>query len=226
MDMVTPALWIALIALVLAVPGLRLLFGSGRRAGADRPRRLRPVRRLVGLLMVALACVTALLAMSVAQFARLVADAPVAVLSFSQQQPQQFVATLAYPGEEPQPYPLNGDAWQLDARVVRWRLPALLAGVPPLYRIERLSGRYEDPAQDRTAPRSVHDLRAFPAPDVGAWARRFSRWLPLIDVQYGSAAYLPMLDGARYRVFMDPRGALFARPDDARTEALLREHGW
>ena len=228
MDMITPSLWIALIALVLAVPGLRLLFAGARRHPRDtRPRRLRPVRRLIGLLMVALACVTALLALSVAQYARLMADEPVGLLSFSQNQPQQFVATLALPDREPRAYPLNGDGWQLDARVVRWRLPALLAGVPPIYRIERLSGRYEDPEQERTAPRSVHDLRTgLPELDVGTLKRRFARWLPFVDVQYGSAAYLPMLDGARYRVFMDPRGALFARPDDARTEELLRQNGW
>lgn len=227
MDLVSPAFWIALVALVLAVPGLRLLFGgAGPSRDGQRRWSLRPMRRLVGLLLVTLAGVTALLAASVMQYVRLTTDEPVALLSFSQNQPQQFVATLTLPDEAPRPYPVNGDAWQLDARVVRWRLPALLAGVPPIYRIERLSGRYEDPEQERTTPRSVHDLREFPAPDVGAWQRRFARWLPFVDVQYGSAAYLPMLDGARYRVFMDPRGALFARPDDARTETLLRENGW
>lgn len=226
MNMVSPSLWIALVALVLALIGLRVLFGGGRPRGERKPRRFRPVRWLIGLLIVALAGVTALLAMSVAQFARLVTDEPVAVLSFSQNQPQQFVATLALPGQDVRPYPVNGDAWQLDARVVRWRLPALLAGVPPIYRIERLSGRYEDPAQERTAARSVHDLRQLPGVDVSDLKRRFARWLSFVDVQYGSAAYLPMLDGARYRVFMDPRGALFARPDDARTEELLRQNGW
>ncbi len=222
---IAPFFWIALIALVLALPGLAMLLGSGRRA-PDGRWRLRPVRRLIGLLLVALAGVTALLAMSVVQYARLVTDVPLATLSFSQNQPQQFVATLAFPEREPRTYPINGDAWQLDARIVRWRLPALLAGVPPIYRIERLSGRYDEPEQERSAARSVHDLREFPTPDIGALKRRFARWLPFVDVQYGSAAYLPMLDGARYRIFMDPRGALFARPDDARTEQLLREHGW
>ena len=44
-------------------------------------------------------------------------------------------------------YVLYGDQWQIDARVVRWKLPALMAGVPPLYRLERLSGRYGDAAR-------------------------------------------------------------------------------
>ncbi|MEI2415437.1 hypothetical protein V8Z80_04560 [Orrella sp. JC864] len=225
METVAPFLWIALLAAVLAIPGLAFLLGTGRRHRQDR-WRLRPVRRLIGLLLVALACVTALLAASVVQYVRLTTDAPVGTLAFSQNQPQQFVATLALNGREPRSYPLNGDAWQLDARVVRWRLPALLAGLPPIYRIERLSGRYEDPEQERTGARSVHDLREFPTPDIGSLKRRFGAWLRFVDVQYGSAAYLPMIDGARYRIFMDPRGALFARPDDARTEQLLREHGW
>jgi hypothetical protein len=36
--------------------------------------------------------------------------------------------------------------------VLKWKLPALLAGVPPLYRLDRLSGRYDDPAQEASAP--------------------------------------------------------------------------
>lgn len=225
--MVAPFLWIALLAVVLAVPGMIMLLSSGRRRAAhERRPRLRPVRRLIGLLMVLLAAALGLLAVSVVQYARLLSDAPVGTISFVRNQPQQFIATLDLPNVGQRTFPLNGDAWQLDARVVRWRLPALLAGMPPLYKVERLSGRYEDIDQERSAPRSVHDLRAFPTPDVGALKRRFPAWLPFVDVQVGSAAYLPMLDGGTFRLFMDPRGALFARPADPKTEALLRDAGW
>src|SRR5690606_28747603 len=42
----------------------------------------------------------------------------------------------------------------------------------------------------------------------------------------GSAAYMPMFDGARYRVYMDPRGAVVIRPEGEATEQRLRELGW
>ena len=51
-------------------------------------------------------------------------------------------------GAAPSEFVLLGDEWQLDARVIRWTLPGQLAGLPPVYRFERLSGRYGDPKQE------------------------------------------------------------------------------
>jgi len=224
MDMYAPYLWIAAAAAVLALAGLSLLLGrgGGRDAAGRRRFRLRPVRRLVGLLATALAVVSALLAGSIFQFARLLGDEPVALVELSRQDERRFLATLRLPDAAARQYALNGDQWQIDAQVVRWRLPALLAGVPPLYRLERLSGRYDDLALEQSEPRTVHALGEGPVPSPGLLKRRYPRWLPFVDVAFGSGAYMPMFDGARYRVFLDPRGALFVRPADEATAARLR----
>ena len=57
---------------------------------------------------------------------------------------------------------LTGDDWRVEAVVLKWKLPALLAGVPPLYRLDRLSGRYDDPGQEMSAPRTVIHWRNNP----------------------------------------------------------------
>jgi len=57
-------------------------------------------------------------------------------------------------------------ATALDARLIRWELPALLAGAPPLYRLERLSGRYGDIKQEREAQRTVPDPAADALPHL------------------------------------------------------------
>ncbi|MNW22543.1 hypothetical protein D3C71_2240790 [compost metagenome] len=54
----------------------------------------------------------------------------------------------------------------------------------------------------------------------------FPNWFPFVDVQFGSAAYMPLFDGAKYQVFMDPRGALFIRPDGDATAEGLKRLGW
>ncbi|MFQ6704920.1 hypothetical protein OMF50_01680, partial [Bordetella pertussis] len=188
--------------------------------------RLRPVRRLFGLLLLALAGVSGLLALSLVQFVRLTDDKPVAKVMVRQQGDGQFQLATRTPDQRMRDYTLYGDQWQIDAKVVRWRLPALLAGVPPLYRLERLSGRYQDTARERSAPRSVHALDDWPAPDLAQVKRLVPNWLPFVDVQFGSAAYMPMFDGARYQVYLDPRGALFIRPADAVTAERLKQLGW
>lgn len=227
-DGVAPSVWIAAAAAVALLIGFRLFFGRGGPLD-DRGRRqfrLRPLRRLIGVLMLGLACATGLLAVTLYQFFRLTSDTPVARVALHQLAERQFMVLAEVPGGETRQFQLRGDEWQIDARVVRWELPALLAGVPPLYRLERLSGRYTDAATDQAAARTVYALGQPGVPDLATLKRRFPNWLPFVDVQFGSGAYMPMFDGARYRVFLDPRGALFVRPDDAATAEGLKQRGW
>ncbi|CCJ51715.1 hypothetical protein [Bordetella parapertussis] len=227
-DALAPFAWIGLAALIVLLPGLAMLFGRGgpRDEAGRRVFRLRPVRRLFGLLLLVLAGVSGLLALSLVQFVRLTDDKPVAEVMVRQQGDGQFQLATRTPDQRMRDYTLYGDQWQIDAKVVRWRLPALLAGVPPLYRLERLSGRYQDTARERSAPRSVHALDDWPVPDLAQVKRLVPNWLPFVDVQFGSAAYMPMFDGARYQVYLDPRGALFIRPADAATAERLKQLGW
>ncbi|MGV2907036.1 hypothetical protein [Achromobacter sp. AGC25] len=225
---IAPFVWILLAAVVVLLPGMVMLLGRGgpRDERGRKMFQVRPVRRLFGLMLVLLGCVSGLLALSLVQFFRLTTDESVARIEVRQQAEGQFQVTATAPGVSPKQYVLYGDQWQIDARVVRWKLPALMAGVPPLYRLERLSGRYSDVSREASATRSVHALDDWPAPDLGSLKKTFPNWFPFVDVQFGSGAYMPLFDGAKYLVFMDPRGALFVRPDGEATAEGLKRLGW
>lgn len=198
----------------------------GRRRWRQRRRGNAGVRLLLVALALALALAFAGLGTGLRGYHRLLADAPVAELGVRQLGPQRFAVRLVRAGGGEQRFAVAGDQWQLDARVIRWSVPALLAGAPPLYRLERLSGRYQDIAQEREAERTIHalDTRAFP--DLWTLKRQHPGWLPFVEADYGSAAYLPLLDGARYTVALNARGGLVARPADAATSVLLEQAGW
>jgi hypothetical protein len=220
-----PYLWILGFTVLVFVPGMAMAFGrGGRDSHGHRIFRVRPVRRLFGLMLVALAAVCALLAASLVQFFRLTSDTPLLHISVAQHAPQQFVVTASTPDAQSHDYDLRGDQWQVDAQIVRWRLPALLAGVPPLYRFERISGRYQDASQEQTAIHTVYNFDDSTMPNLTELAHRFPDWLNFVDVQFGSATYMPLFDGAQYQIFLDPRGALFVRPDGDKTAAALKEH--
>ncbi|CAB3726248.1 Uncharacterised protein [Achromobacter denitrificans] len=225
---IAPFVWILLGAVVVLLPGIVMLLGRGgpRDERGRKMFQFRPVRRLFGLMLVLLGCVSGLLALSLVQFFRLTTDEPVARIEVRQQAEGQFQVEASAPGTGTRQYVLYGDQWQIDARVVRWKVPALMAGVPPLYRLERLSGRYSDAAREASATRSVHALDDWPAPDLGSLKKNFPNWFPFVDVQFGSGAYMPLFDGARYQVFLDPRGALFIRPDGEATAEGLKRLGW
>ena len=75
-----------------------------------------------------------------------------------------------------------------------------------------------------TPERSVHDLRG--EHDFWAFHQEWLADLPIADARWGSAAYLPMLDGASYVIYVAPRGGLVAKPADDATERLLDAAGW
>jgi hypothetical protein len=180
--------------------------------------------RGVGTVLVLFALGLAGLGGLLRQYAWLFEDVPAASISLRQLAPQRFEATLVLDGQPPRRFELLGDEWQLDARVIRWTLPGQLAGVRPVYRFERLSGRYGDPKQELAETRSVHDLRG--EWDFWEFRQRYLARLAIADARWGSAAYLPMLDGATYQVYVSPRGGLVAKPADAATEVLLDQAGW
>jgi hypothetical protein len=155
-------------------------------------------------------------------YARLTHEEPVAELSFEARGPQRYLATLTtLPERRVRRFELAGDEWQLDARVLKWRGWANLLGLDARYRLERVSGRYRDVAQERSAPRSVYALGEDPALDLWSLARDYPAWLPFVDAVYGSATYLPMAAGARYEVSLTQSG-LIARPQSTAARASAR----
>ena len=216
-----PMWWLLVAAALCALLALALL---------RRPRRRRPLLpQLAAVLLLLLALTLSLLGLGLRQFQRLSEDHPVALIGIEQLGPQRYRVELDRGDGAPRAFELTGDQWQLDARVVRWRLPALLAGAPPLYRLERLSGRHADLAAEREGQRSVYALddgALAGLPDLLDLKRRFPRWLPFVDARFGSGVYLPLLDDARYEVLFNPRGGLVARPADAATARMLDASGW
>lgn len=170
-----------------------------------------------------------LLGLNVQSYARLTHERPVATITLSQIQPQFFEATLTQPqtatGEASTAvYPVHGDEWRIEAQVLRWKPWANILGLNTQYRLDRLSGRYQDTRQELTAVRSVHDLRGGDVASGGRWtldvwdvSRRYRDYVDAVDTLYGSAAYMPMADGAQYEVWITQSG-LIARPvnDQAR----------
>lgn len=155
-------------------------------------------------------------------YQRLTHEQSVAEIAFRQFEPNAYGATLSTAGGgEIKRFVIRGDEWQIDARVLKWHGFANLLGLDAHYRLERLSGRYARLSSERNGARTVYDL-APPAVGLDLWgvAKRYERWVPFTDAVYGSAAYLPMANGARYEVSISQSG-LIARPANAAAEKAV-----
>ncbi|MEO6689848.1 MAG: hypothetical protein ABIS07_14505 [Dokdonella sp.] len=154
-------------------------------------------------------------------YRRLAAEALVARLEAHALGPQHFALDIELPDGARQRVELSGDDWQLDAHVIKWDTRAVVLGAPALYRLDRITGRYRDIGQERVAPKSVAALSTVSTADLWTLKQRFPRYLPWVDADYGSAAYLPLVDGGRYTVTLAAAGGLIARASDAATAQKL-----
>lgn len=151
-------------------------------------------------------------------YQRLSHEQTVAGIIFRQFEPNAYGATLnTSGGGEAQRFVIRGDQWQIDARVLKWHGVANLVGLDSHYRLERLSGRYANLSTERNGPRTVYGLAPQEGLDLWGIARRYERWMPFVDAIYGSAAYLPMVNGAHYQISVTQSG-LIARPANEAAE--------
>lgn len=143
----------------------------------------------------------------------------VATIAFTQEAPKAFLASLQFADGTRLPLQVRGDEWQIDARILTWKTWTHWLGMHPLYRFERLSGRYADIDDEREKPRSLHAL--YEQTD-GWWQDwiQHGRRIPGTDAYYGTAAYLPMADGAAYRISVSASG-LVVRPDNPAAERAV-----
>jgi hypothetical protein len=210
---------IVLIGLLLSLP---LFLGSVRRM-----RRLQLVRGtlffLSGGVLVLMVVAAVLVAANLVTYARLTHEQEAARVTTRQLAEREFTVSVQTRDRPPRQYSLRGDEWQIDARVLKWRALGNLLGFDTVYRLERLSGRYGDVQSERSAPRTVHELAQDPGVDFWSMARRYHDYLPLADALYGSAAYVPMAEGAEYVVTVSASGLVVRPANDAAKNAV---GGW
>ena len=166
-----------------------------------------------------LACLLLLsITINLYSYERLIYEQDIAELSFTQLNKQQFQLSITYfDNDVSDSFLIDGDEWQIDARVIKWQGWAQLLGLNAQYHLERISGRYSNIEEERLKPRSVYSLRENEGIDFWKLVSDNKKWLPWVDAYYGSATYLPMSDQASYSVSLTQTG-LIARVKNAPTK--------
>lgn len=212
---------IAFLGLAFMVTGVRRLFQRRfvKSAGLE----------ISGLAFLLLASSSFLLASNLYTYQRLVYEQAIAEISFRKLDKQAFRADIkSLDSDFEQIVDLKGDEWQLDSQVLTWKGIATLFGLDANYRLHRISGRYIDIDEEQAQPRSVFSLvkqqkllddEKF---DLWQFANKHQDWLGWVDAIYGSAVYLPMTDGARYKVAISRTG-MIARPDNAEARKAVSQ---
>lgn len=157
--------------------------------------------------------------LDVLSYKQLLSEVPIATISIYKKGDQHYDLTLVDSDSNEQRFEIHGDQWQLDARLLTWIGPLAAAGQKPLYRLDRLSGRYVSLEQARNGEQSVFSFKQSQYVDLWQLFSQFDTW---IDVNYGSAVYMPMENGAVFSVYLTAKG-MNVRPINSIAKKLLRE---
>ena len=129
-----------------------------------------------GLLMVGLAVYLSLFALNIYGYREYAQEVSVATVSFRQSGEQSFIATVTRTDGTTEDFRLKGDQWQLDARIIKWKLPFSLLGLQPGYQLDRISGRYYALEDERSRDRTVYSLHRDPV-GIDVWEMARDGWI-------------------------------------------------
>lgn len=201
----------ALVALLAVLVAVRILFGGQWLLGW--------LRGTCGLAFLGLAGLVGLVAYDLSSYAPLPQDKPLLTLSFKADGPLYRVNLLE--GGRERSVTLEGDLWQLDARLLQWKGLAALIGLQPGYRLEKLTGRFLAIEQQTLAQHARVDLAHSPyGVDLWRWLRLGQHDLFMFDPQARRVTYLPIADDAVYAVSLTPTGLLAQPMNQAAKQAL------
>jgi hypothetical protein len=122
--------------------------------------------------------------------------------------PQRFTATVRFVDGKEAKYDLAGDEIYVDARILKWKPMANVVGLHTAYELDRIAGRYRAIDDERTKPRTVHELGRTKAVDLFGMRRRFGFLGEVFDAEYGSGTFVPVSRPAELELRVSTTGLL------------------
>src|SRR5882762_4614974 len=125
------------------------------RAGRERRWLGGTIRGLVALLLLALAALAATLTVGLQGYRALTFEDLAATVHTEPVSPQHFRATITLPDRRLAMYELAGDAFYMDAHILKWHPWASLLGFRTVYELDRVAGCYNRVVAERTKPHTA-----------------------------------------------------------------------
>src|SRR5258708_20839578 len=165
-------------------------FGAGARS-AVRPRRPMAalVRLLTGIVFMLLGVLLVAISVGMRGYQALTFEEVAATVKTEPLGPQRFRATITLPDKRLAMYELAGDAFYIDAHILKWRPWANVLRLHTAYELDRVAGRYNVIADEQARPHTAYSLAAGKPVDIFFLARR-TLLGALVDAEYGSAAFI------------------------------------
>lgn len=194
-------------ALLIALPGLVLMAAGLAALFRRRPLRF-ALETLAGLLLVTAGALLGTLGVATRGYQALTREEVAAWVTVRPTAPRRFDARLRFPDGRETSFALAGDQIYVDAHILKWKPVANFIGLHTAYELDRVSGRYLELSRERSDPRTVFSLSRGKPVDMFHLRSRYAFLAPLLDVEYGSAAYALADRAAEFEVRVSASGLL------------------
>lgn len=142
-------------------------------------------------------------------FHRLTFEALIAELTFEPLGAQVYQASLATGDRcSVRTFELYGDQWRIDSQFVKWKPLGTLIGLDPLYRLERIEGRYKRVEEQNRGAKLSYALEDEGAVDLVRFTEILGPFNFLFDASYGSSTYSTMDPEYVYKVYQTNTGII------------------
>jgi hypothetical protein len=198
----------------IAVGVLGVLFVAGGLASFFRGEPASGSRRVVGgTTVAAIGFALSLVGLNIQLFSQLTHEGPVAEVQVTAVDPAKSmyrVTVHRLDGKIPdQNCTLQGDEWLISGRVQKWKAWANVLGLDATYTLDQLSNMYFTAERGNGKPITACDLTGKPQANdyvPEAWRSWLLAQFYTVDRKFGDANYMPLADGAVYRVVITQSG--------------------
>jgi hypothetical protein len=175
------------------------------------------IRAPFGVILVLVALIAGGLGYELSAYAHPDDELMIGRVEFAEINVQQYVA-MVHLEHATRHYELNGDQWQIDARVLSWQ-GMFTPGAS--FRFNRISGRYIDIEDETSLPRSVYEISKVQSyVDVWKIIRSNESLQDWVSADQGSSVFMPMADNALYSISLGQHG-LIARAENAEAHQAI-----
>ena len=166
------------------------------------------VRTLLGLLLLSLGAIAGLVTAGLQGYRALTREDLAARLVVRPIAPQRFSVSVREPGKLEKSYEIAGDEVFVDAHILKWKPLVNVFGLHTAYQLGRVGGRYRSLRQERSAPRTVHDLAEEQKINLFDLRESHVLFAPLVDAEYGSGTFIAVTHPAELEVRVSTTGLL------------------
>jgi len=199
--------------------------------GIGHAVHMRPGRATFGLggggVLTIAGLAAGLIGLNMQGYARLTYEVPLAEVTVHAVNPAEKIYTvsvLRLDGTNRAQYcTLQGDAWEIGGRFQKWKPWANIIGLNATYTLDQISNRYFAAADGNGQRITACDING-PAPKVDqylpeSWVTWLMSHMLVEDRFFGSASFMPLADGAKYKVIATQFGFNAEPANDAAAQA-------